>query len=68
MPQIVGTPNADKGLAAALEAQVRKAAVPTTVKSDGIDRYPQEVESAVYFCTLEVLTNVANYAKRRMPR
>jgi len=54
---------ADKGLGAALEAQARKAAVPTTVESDGIGRYPQEVESAVYFCTLEALNNVAKYAE-----
>jgi signal transduction histidine kinase len=54
---------ADKGLGAAVEAQARKAAVPTTVESDGIGRYPQEVESAVYFCTLEALNNVAKYAE-----
>ena len=54
---------ADKGLGAALEAQARRAAVPTTVESDGIGRYPQEVESAVYFCTLEALNNVAKYAE-----
>ena len=44
---------ADKGLAVALEAQGRKAAVPTTVEPDGVGRYPREVESAVYFCALE---------------
>ncbi|HVF07192.1 MAG TPA: sensor histidine kinase, partial [Actinomycetota bacterium] len=54
---------ADKGLAAALESQARKAAVPTTVQSDGIGRYPRDVESAVYFCTLEALNNVAKYAE-----
>jgi len=53
---------ADKGLVAALEAQARKAAVPTTVRSEQIERYPQEVESAVYFCVLEALNNVAKYA------
>jgi signal transduction histidine kinase len=53
---------ADKGLAAALESQARKAAVPTTVESDGIGRYPQDVESALYFCCLEALQNVAKYA------
>ena len=53
---------ADRGLAAALEAQSRKAAVPTTIESDGIGRYPQEIESAVYFCALEALQNVAKYA------
>src|SRR5207253_887949 len=54
---------ADKGLGAALEAQSRKAAVPTTVEADGIGRYPQDVEAAVYFCTLEALNNVAKYAR-----
>jgi signal transduction histidine kinase len=53
---------ADQGLAAALGAQARKAAVPTTVAADGIGRYTQEVESAVYFCCLEALNNVAKYA------
>ncbi len=54
---------ADQGLAAALEAQSRRAAVPTTIEPDGIGRYPREIESAVYFCTLEALQNVAKYAE-----
>jgi signal transduction histidine kinase len=54
---------ADKGLAAALEAQSRRAAVSTTVEANGIGRYPQEVEAAVYFCALEALQNVAKYAE-----
>jgi signal transduction histidine kinase len=54
---------ADKGLAAALETQARRAAVPTTVEADGVGRYAQEIESAVYFCTLEALNNVAKYAE-----
>jgi signal transduction histidine kinase len=54
---------ADQGLPAALEAQVRKAAVPTTVEADAVGRYPQEVESAIYFCALEALNNVAKYAE-----
>ncbi len=53
---------ADQGLAAALEAQVRKAPVPVTVKAGGIARYPQEAEAAIYFCVLEALQNVAKYA------
>jgi signal transduction histidine kinase len=53
---------ADKGLVSALEAQARKAAVPTRVEADGVERYPRDVESAVYFCTLEALNNVAKYA------
>jgi signal transduction histidine kinase len=54
---------ADQGLPAALEAQARKAAVPTTVEADRVGRYPQEVEAAVYFCALEALNNVAKYAE-----
>ncbi len=53
---------ADKGLAAALEAQARKAAVPVAVRPDGIGRYRQDVEATVYFCVLEALNNVAKYA------
>jgi signal transduction histidine kinase len=54
---------ADKGLAAALESQARKAPLPVTVEPDGIGRYTQDVESAVYFCCLEALNNVAKYAQ-----
>jgi len=54
---------ADQGLVAALEAQARKASVPTEVRSDGIGRYPQDIESAVYFCVLEAMNNVAKYAE-----
>ena len=53
---------ADKGLGAALEAQARKAAMPVVVEIDGVGRYDQPVEAAVYFCTLEALNNVAKYA------
>ena len=53
---------ADRGLVAALEAQARKASVPTEVRSDGIGRYPQDTEAAVYFCVLEALNNVAKYS------
>ena len=53
---------AGQGLVAALEAQARKAAVPASVTADGVGRYPQDVEAAVYFCVLEALQNVAKYA------
>jgi signal transduction histidine kinase len=53
---------ADKGLVAALEAQARKAMLPVTIAPDGVGRYPQEVEAAVYFSILEALQNVAKYA------
>jgi signal transduction histidine kinase len=54
---------ADQGLPAALEAQARKASVPITIDSNGVGRYPQEVEAAVYFCCLEALQNVVKYAE-----
>ncbi len=54
---------ADKGLAAALDAQARKAAVPTTVVADGVGRFSQDVEATVYFSCLEALQNVAKYAE-----
>jgi signal transduction histidine kinase len=53
---------ADRGLTAAIDAQSRRSAVPVRVEADGIDRYPQEIETAVYFCTLEALQNAAKYA------
>jgi signal transduction histidine kinase len=54
---------ADKGLPAALDAQARKAAVPTTLVSDGVGRFSQDVEATVYFSCLEALQNVAKYAE-----
>ena len=54
---------ADKGLAAAIGSQARKAAVPVQVRADGVGRYDQAVEASVYFCTLEALNNVAKYAR-----
>jgi signal transduction histidine kinase len=54
---------ADQGLVAALEAQARRSPVRVTVESDGIERYPREVEAAMYFCALEALNNVSKYAE-----
>jgi signal transduction histidine kinase len=51
-----------QGLMAALESQTRKATVPVTVAGDGVERYPPEIEAAVYFCVLEALQNVQKYA------
>jgi signal transduction histidine kinase len=53
---------ADKGLVAALQGQARKAAIPTDVSVENVGRYAQDVEAAVYFCTLEALNNVAKYS------
>jgi signal transduction histidine kinase len=53
---------ADQGLVVALSAQARKSTVPTTVEATVLGRYPQEIEAAVYFCSLEAMQNVAKYA------
>jgi signal transduction histidine kinase len=59
---------ADKGLPAALEAQARRSPVPVSVDAAGIDRFPQEVEAAVYFSVLEALQNTAKYAEASSAR
>jgi signal transduction histidine kinase len=53
---------ADQGLPAALEAQARKVPMPVNVETEGIGRYPQEFEAAVYFGVLEALQNASKYA------
>ncbi len=58
------TPTAlsELGLVEALGAQAGRAAVPVTVEApDGLDA-PLDVATAVYFCVLEALQNVAKYA------
>jgi signal transduction histidine kinase len=53
---------ADKGLGTALRSQAHKATLPVTVDADGVGRYPQDIEAAVYFSVLEALQNVQKYA------
>ena len=59
---------ADLGLAAALNAQANKSPVPVTVNADGIGRFGQDTEAAVYFCCLEALQNIAKYAHATQAR
>jgi signal transduction histidine kinase len=54
---------ADKGLAAALDAQARKVPLPVRVDPNGVGRYPPEAEATAYFCVLEALQNVTKYAE-----
>ena len=56
-PLLVG-----EGLIPALRAQAARSPVPAVLDADGIGRYPQDVEAAVYFCVLEALQNVAKYS------
>jgi signal transduction histidine kinase len=59
---------ADLGLAAALNAQAGKSPVPVAVDADGIGRFGQDTEAAVYFCCLEALQNIAKYAQATQAR
>ncbi|HEX2738443.1 MAG TPA: ATP-binding protein, partial [Acidimicrobiia bacterium] len=51
-----------RGLPDALRAAAGRAALGTEVEADGIGRYPQAVEAAVYFCCLEALQNAGKHA------
>jgi signal transduction histidine kinase len=53
---------ADGGLIRALEAAGSRSPLAVRVTGAGIDRYPPEVEAAVYFCCLEALQNAAKHA------
>jgi signal transduction histidine kinase len=53
----------DQGLAEALRAAALRAPIPAMVEPDGIGRYPEDVESAVYFCCLEALQNASKHAR-----
>jgi signal transduction histidine kinase len=53
---------ADRGLAAALEAQAKRSPIPVVVDAVGVSRYRPETEAAVYFSVLEGLQNVAKYS------
>jgi signal transduction histidine kinase len=53
---------AEQGLAAALQAQARKAPLPVIIETGSLGRYPQDTETTVYFCTLEALQNITKYA------
>ena len=53
---------AEEGLGVALQAQARRATIPVDLVNEGVGRYPQELEAAVYFCVLEALQNVQKYA------
>jgi signal transduction histidine kinase len=53
---------AERGLPDALRAAAGRAALPTVVDTEGVGRYPQALEAAVYFCVLEAMQNAGKHA------
>ena len=53
---------ADHGLAGALRAAARISPSPATVRANGVGRYREDVETAVYFACTEALQNAAKHA------
>jgi len=49
----------DRGLGEALAGAGSAAGIPTRVDVTGLQRYPDDVEAAVYFCCLEALRDAA---------
>ncbi len=52
----------EHGLLEAIRAASRRSPFPGTVAARGIGRYAPDTETAVYFCCLEALQNVAKHA------
>ena len=52
----------DRGLADALRGAAREAAVAARVEADVDQRFPSDIEAAVYFACAAALRNVANHA------
>jgi signal transduction histidine kinase len=52
----------DSGLPEALRAAANRSPLPVTVHAEGLGRFSQEIEAAVYFCCLEALQNAAKHA------
>ncbi len=52
-----------EGLPAAINAHARRSPIPVSVDSNGIGRYPREIESTVYFCVLEALRNTVQHGE-----
>jgi signal transduction histidine kinase len=52
----------ERGLVAALREAALAAPLPVEVRGEGLPRYDEEVEAAIYFCCLEALQNAAKHA------
>jgi signal transduction histidine kinase len=54
------------GLAAAVGSLASKSVPPAALMASGLGRYPEQVETAVYFCCAEALQNAAKHAPGAM--
>jgi signal transduction histidine kinase len=54
------------GLAAALRTHIGRVSASVAIDSDAIDRYPSEIEAAIYFCCIEALQGVTEPAAIRL--
>ena len=52
----------DHGLEAALQAVARRAPVPVHITAAGVERHPLDIESAVYFVSVEEVQNAMKHA------
>jgi len=52
----------DRGLPEALQTAANRATLATTVRADELGRYPEGIETAVYFCCLEAMQNAGKHA------
>jgi signal transduction histidine kinase len=52
----------DRGIGEALQSAAGRAALPTSVESDGLSRHSPDVEAAVYFCCMEAMQNAGKHA------
>lgn len=53
----------DRGLEAAVRSVAWRSPVAVSVAVDGLGEYPSEIATAVYFCCVEALQNIAKHAR-----
>ena len=59
---------AAEGLPSALAGQARKASFEVDIQADDVGRYPQDIETAIYFVCLEAFQNASKYADASLVR
>jgi signal transduction histidine kinase len=59
---IYPVPLAELGLIGALTAAAARASTPAAIHAEGVGRFPNAIEAAVYFCCLEAMQNATKHA------